>query len=240
MECRSRVCHRLAGVVAAALLLVPVLVPAADHEDSPSVRLDPTADFGDVLAWMSPDAADLNLIATVVRNATPASRFSDAVQYVFHTRSSDTFGGDAASPVNVICQFEGVDEQTVSCWAGNESYVSGDASDPAGLVSDDGKLRVFAGLRNDAFFFNSAGFNATRALVIDAAPSLEFDAAGCPQLDEPTSNALVTQLMTAPGGGPAVDNFGNANILVLAVSVDKSIVTGGGPIVGVWGSTRRR
>ncbi len=212
-----------------------VSVRAADHEDSPGVRADPSADFGDVIAWMSSDAQRLHLLATVVRRATTESRFSDATVYVFHTQSRTAFGEPGATPVDVSCTFEGTTTQIVTC-SGGGSTVTGDASDPAGITSQDGKLRVFAGLRNDAFFFNSSGFNATRGAVINAASSLTFDAAGCPALDEATSNALVTTLMTTDGG-PAVDAFGNANILVLAVAVDKSLVTAGGPIVSVYGST---
>jgi hypothetical protein len=235
----------IGGFALLVVFLFPGLSRGADHEDSPSVLADPTSDFGDVLAWMSPDADKLNLVGTVVRRATAESRFSDSVQYVFHTTSRSAFGEPASEEVNIICTFEGTDQQTVSCWAGDDSYVTGDASDPNGIVSDDGDLRVFAGLRNDAFFFNSSGFNATRAAVRMAAPSLTFDAAGCPAVDEATSDTLVTLLMSSvPSGGgepgPAVDAFANANILVLALQVDKSIVTGNGPIVSVWGSTNRR
>lgn len=233
----------LAGVrciiVSSVLTLAGPLL-AADHEDSPAVRTDPTTDYGDVIAWMSSDASRLHLIGTVVRRATAASRFSDSAQYVFHTRSGQAYGDIEGPVVNIICNFEGVENQTISCWAGRESFVMGDASDPEGIISEDGRLRVFAGLRNDAFFFNANGFNATRGLVINAASSLTFDDAGCPQLDSATSNALVTQLQTLPDGSPAADAFGNANILTLAISVDKSIVTPDGPIVAVWGSTRQR
>jgi hypothetical protein len=202
------------------------------------VRAEPSTDFGDVLAWMSPDAQRLNLLATVVRRANSFSRFSDAALYVFHTTSRPAFGEPPGSEVNVICKFDDVSTQTVSCFAG-DSAVSGVASAPEGIVSDDGVLRVFAGLRNDAFYFNSDGFNATRGLIIDAAPGLSNDAAGCPALDEDTAGALVDQLQSGAMGAAAPDNFGNANILVLAVSVDKSIITRNGPIVSVWGSTNR-
>jgi len=230
---------RLASILWAALL-VGIVAPtpavrAADHEDSPSTRADPSADYGDVIAWMSSDAQRMHVVATVVRRATAESRFSDAAVYVFHTQSSPAFGQPGAAPVDISCTFEGTTTQTVTCSVGG-STVSGNASNPAGITSGDGKLRVFAGLRNDAFFFNSGGFNATRGAVINAAPSLSFDPAGCPALDEATSNALVTTLMTTMGG-PAVDAFGDANILVLAIALDKSLVTPGGPIVAVYGSS---
>jgi Domain of unknown function (DUF4331) len=213
---------------------------AADHEDSPSVRQDPTTDLGDVLAWMSPDAQKLNLLASLVRHATAQSRFSDAALYVFHTRSAAAYGAAAADEVRVICEFDAGSPQNVRCWAGDESFVEGDASNPNGIRSSDGKLRVFAGLRNDAFFFNSAGFNATRDIVIGAASSLTFDDAGCPMIDAATSGVLVNQLQTSADGGPPQDAFADANILVLALQVDKSIVSPGGPIVAVWGSTNRK
>lgn len=224
----------------ASLTVLASVAWGADHEDSPSVRTDPTTDLGDVMAWMSPDAQRLNLLATVVRHAGANSRFSDAALYVFHTTSLPAFGQTPppGGEVDVICKFDGATTQTTTCYAGG-STVSGNANTPAGIASSDGRLRVFAGLRNDAFFFNSDGFNATRGLVINAAPTLTFDAAGCPAIDSSTSQALVTQLQSGRAGAPATDNFGNANILVLALSVDKAIVTRNGPIVGVWGSTNR-
>ncbi len=231
----------IVGVLAVAIINLGVLVPsgrAADHEDSPAARADPSADYGDVIAWMSSDAQRLQIVATVVRRATAESRFSDAAVYVFHTQSLSAYGATpTADPVDIVCTFEGTTTQTVTC-SGGGSTVSGNASDPAGITSGDGRLRVFAGLRNDAFYFNASGFNATRGAVIGAAPSLSFDAAGCPALDEATSNALVTTLQSTDGGA-AVDAFGNANILVLAITVDKSLVTAGGPIVSVYGSTHQ-
>jgi hypothetical protein len=174
----------------------------------------------------------------LVRNATASSRFSDSVQYVFHTSSKATFDGTASDEVPVVCEFDA--QQTVECWAGDDAYVTGDASNLTGITSSDGKLRVFAGLRNDPFFFNLSGFRATAETVAGAAGGLTFDAAGCPAVDDATSSALVTQLMSAPGGGAAVDSFANFNVLALVVVVEKSILTTNGPIVAVSASTRRQ
>ncbi|TMA23646.1 MAG: DUF4331 domain-containing protein, partial [Deltaproteobacteria bacterium] len=73
---------------------------------------------------------------------------------MFHTSSLSAFGSAAGSTQDIVCTFDAA--QKLSCWAGNE-YVSGDASNPAGLASGSGKLRVFAGLRDDPFFFNLHG-----------------------------------------------------------------------------------
>jgi len=104
-------------------------------------------------------------------------------------------------------------------------------------VSADGKLRVFTGLRQDPFFFNLAGFRETCRIVAGAASGLTFDAAGCPALDEATATALVTQLQSAPGGGPAPDSFAGFNVISIVLEIDKSLVTPGGPIVAVEAST---
>jgi uncharacterized protein DUF4331 len=224
------------GVLVAGWLLQPAW--AADHADGPAAKADPSADITDVFAWMSPDASRLILIMDLVRNASTASRFSDSVDYVFHTTSAVSFGAPASPEVAVVCRFN--KKQRIHCSAPHGEHVDGDASGLNGLTSKKGKLRVFAGLRDDPFFFNLDGFKATAAIVAGAAGGLTFDAAGCPALDAGTSAALVNQLQTAPGGGPAVDNFARFNVLAIVVSIDKSVVTKNGPIVGVWGSTNRR
>jgi hypothetical protein len=200
--------------------------------------MDPAADITDIFAWTSSDMSHVNLVMDVFPSATANSKFSDAVQYVIHTRSKAKFTDAATSEkaADVICTFDS--SQKISCWAGG-SYVTGDASSPSGLTSADGKMKVFAGLRDDPFFFNLDGFKAVATAVNMAAPNLTFDPSGCPQLDMATSTALVTQLSTAPGGGAAQDHFAKKNVLAIVVSLDKTLVTTGGPIVNVWGSTRR-
>jgi len=138
----------------------------------------------------------------------------------------------------VICQFD--PQQRVACWAGDEAFVTGDASSLSGITSRNGKLRVFTGLRNDPFFFNLAGFRETARQVTAAAGSLTFDAAGCPALSADTSRALVTQLQSAPGGGPAPDSFANFNVIAIVLEVDKSILTKHGSILSVAAATYRR
>lgn len=218
-------------------LALGIALPAlgADHGDGPAVMTDPAADVNDVFVWMSPDASKINFAMSVFPFANTESRFSDSVQYVFHVGSGAAFG-DVPDGGEIVCTFNAA--QDVQCWAGDTS-VLGDASSPAGLTSQDGRLRVFTGLRNDPFFFNLSGFRETTRLVTAAAPSLTFDDAGCPAVDGPTSAALVGQLQTEPGGAPAVDDFLDANILAIVVEVDKALVATDGPIVGVWASTNR-
>lgn len=217
------------------LALTPSLALAADHVDAPGVIADPTADLTDVFAWMDPAGGKMNLILNIP-SAGAGSAFSDAVQYVFHVESMAGYGM-AGETTNIICTFDA--SQMVSCWVGDQAYVNGDASNPSGLASTDGSIKVFTGRRNDPFFFNLSGFDATIETVVAAAGSLTFDDAGCPALDMPTSTALVTQLQTEPGGMPALDDFAGGEVLSLVVQVDVALVNSGGPVAAVWASTRR-
>lgn len=222
-------------LAAASLALLATHATAADHLDSPSVTTDAATDINDLFAWMSPDGTKLNLIMTVFPAATDTSAFSDSAQYVFHLNSSAAYG-EAATSFDILCRFDAA--QQIQCWAGNEDYVAGDASAAGGLASMNGMFTVHAGLHDDPFFFNIDGFNTTVSTVISAAPGLTFDAAGCPALDAATSNALVSQLQTAPDGGAAMDFFAPLNTMAIAIEVDASLVTPGGAILGVWASTR--
>ncbi len=228
--------HRAICAAAAAALLAPAMARAADHADGPTATADPASDITDVYAWTSSDGARVNLIMNVFPAASASSKFSNTTQYVLHTQSRASYGAAAGGSLDLVCTFDTA--QKISCWAGSE-YVTGDASPKAGIASASGKLKVFAGLRDDPFFFNLDGFKATAAAVRGAKSSLTFDAAGCPALDANTSSTLVTQLKTAPGGGAATDHFNGLNVLSIVLSVDKSLLTSGGSLVSVWGATYR-
>lgn len=226
----SRYTRTLTTVGALSLAALPLVGLAADHSDSPAVMSDPTADITDVYAWMNQDKLAL------VLDVPSAAMFSDAVQYVFHIDSGPAYGMADAQTM-ILCRFDA--SQRIECWLGeDDDYAIGDASDEAGLMSYNGTFRVFAGLRDDPFFFNATGFSETIATVVSAAGGLTFDEAGCPALDMATSGALVTQLMSEPGGDPAMDDF-TGDVLSIVIEVDASAVTAGGPVVGVWASTHR-
>lgn len=219
-----------------ALFLAASSVQAADHLDGPAVSADPAADITDMYAWMSSDASRAYLVMNVHPLATAESRFSDSVQYVFHTSSRAAFGDSNPSTTDLLCTFSR--DQKIHCWLGDEE-VSGDAGVEGGLASSSGKLRVFAGLRNDPFFFSLDGFKATVAAVVAAKPSLSFDAAGCPALDTDTVNTLVSTLASDGHGNAPVDFFLGLNTLSIVVSVDKTLINSRGDTIGVWGSTHR-
>jgi len=229
--------------LAIAVLAVSIPALAADHVDSPAATAEPTADITDVYAWMTHDADMLNVIVNVAPFAGDAAEFSTATQYAVHIGSSMAYG-EAPTTEMLMCQF--YTEHAIECWLG-DSYLEGDPSDPEGIVSEDGSLRVFAGLRDDPFFFELNGFKATVETVVAAVPTLVendlIDDNGCPLLDAETGAALRGQLMSgvaAPGEGGAPgasDTFAGQNVLSLVFQIDKELVNSGGDLLSVWAST---
>ena len=219
------------------LIVASAVAWASDHEAGPKVTAEPAAHVADVFAWMAPDGRHVNLVMDVFPSATASARFSDKVQYVFHTRSRATFTSATSVEENVICTFDAA--QKISCWGG-DSFVTGDASNPHGLASADGELLVFAGLRDDPFFFNASGFQAMTQAIAQSKLTLTTDPAGCPTFDAATQAALLQQLQSDGSGGVATDALAGENVLALVVQVDKGLLTRGGSFVAVYGATHRQ
>ena len=200
-----------------------------------TIRGDLADKLGSLAMWL--DSGKVVLVMNVAPLADASSKFSDKVQYVFHTESRAGFGMPGTK-VDIICTFDAA--QKIQCWVGDKGYVTGDASATGGLAADDGSFKVFAGLRDDPFFFNLAGFQDAVTTVEGAASALTFDAAGCPAVDPATSAALVGMLGgTAMGTMPASDFFAGKNVLSIVLSVDKAMLNAGGPIMSFWGSTNQ-
>jgi hypothetical protein len=238
----------------AAALFASLPARAADHLDSPAVKVDPASDITDVYAWVSSDKTKTYLVMDVFPAATSSSKFSNAVQYVFHLTSMDAYGEKDATKikqVNLICTFTA--DQLASCWVGpavtggissTTDFVTGQITDKTGLTSTMGKFKLWAGLRDDPFFFNLEGFQETVKAVEAAAMKPGFasivDASGCPHLDSTTAGALAGQLSHAAGGGAAKNFFGGLGVMAIVISIDTAVAAPGGKILGVWASTHRR
>lgn len=225
-----------AVVVAAALFSAPP-AGAIDHRDGSAVLADPSTDLTDLFAWMAPDGK-VNLVLGVFPSATTTSRFSNTARYVFHLGAHAAYASAMSATLDVICTFDAAAVQHVSCWAGAAEYATGAVGDVAGVMSSSGKLRVFAGLRDDPSAWNRAGFSSMASAVHNASPQAQFDAAGCIVVNSATSNALVGLLKSDGSGGPPRDAFAGQNVLAIVVSLDKSLLAAAPPILSVWASTR--
>jgi hypothetical protein len=255
----------LLGVVFAAASGVAGYALGADHTDgTPAVldQPDASSDITDLFAWTTSDGSKVNLVLDVYPAAMSGSAFSDAVKYVLHTTSAAAYGATGTRQLDVIVTFDKA--QTLSLWVVDPAtqqvldYMTGDASQTIGLASQSGHIRAFAGLRDDPFFFNLAGFKNVAKTVARFTPSA-VDAAGCPTVDAATSAALVGALQKdCTGSGHPLDFFAHptagsntacpsdnlnqglsGNILAIVLQVDKQLLTPGGPILAVWASTNK-
>lgn len=157
-----------AGLAAAgaSAVLVQDRSVAADHLDPPSrtdIRFDPTidlpGDIADIYAW--PDSTYLNLVYTFA-GPVPGERggfYDPAVIYQFHLSTAGRpdddefliearFGpGDGGNGIRLV----GAPGQTAPIIGPVER-----------ILEQDG-LRVFAGVVDDPFFFDTLGFRATNS-----------------------------------------------------------------------------
>jgi hypothetical protein len=218
---------------------------AADHLDSPNLMTNPLADINDVYAWMTPDALNVNLAMSVSpadpgTMAMPFTRhFSPTILYVFHVTSIAAFGM-TGTETKVICRINS--DTNGECWVGNQDYVNGDPSNPSGTTSKDGKVRLFAGLRSDPFFFDLQGLRDAVSTL--AGTTLTLDTAGCPQVTDTFATNVRKQLqetptvVQAPCTAGNKDCFATLNAKLIVLSIDKSLLNlSGHEILSVWAST---
>ena len=202
----------LAALVAGAIVMGGA-APASDHLDTQTAEMNPRADIGDLYAWTSRDAKQLNLVMTIVGEA-----FSDNVEYTFHVDSGQRLGATTGTTA-IVCRF-GAD-QAANCRADGV---------------DRNRLRIFAGRRDDPFFNNVKG---TRAAYQRAAAALRNGAptaAGCPSFDAPTTQAILFEWRHTDGGA-ASDLLAGWSPAALVVSIDLDVVAKNGPVLGVWATT---
>jgi hypothetical protein len=216
------------------------LARADDHLDSPSAVNRPEADLTSLYAWTSGPSleAKVNLILGVQH-----SELSTDIQYVFHVASGPSYG-NLTDEVLIICQLDA--RRSVECWVGDQLYLRGDATSPAGLLSPDGRLRIYAGPRDDPFFFNQAGYEEVLSQLRQDLTTAPRDAAFCPTLPSATTNQLLTRLTQGLQGGPPVNHYRRdvnaafGQITALILRVDKSLLTKGGDVLAIWASTHAR
>lgn len=146
-------------VVAAAFPLITDTVNAADHLDAPKTKGNLAADITDVYAWHTGEGkivAVLNF-AGFNESGQPA-KFDANVLYTIHVDNNN----DNESDFDTLIRF-GQDEGgnwgvQVTDLPGGAAVIEGPVG---GTITTDLGLRVWAGLRDDPFFFDLAGFNKT-------------------------------------------------------------------------------
>jgi len=153
---------RLASVASAAVILAIGLAPvgafAADHLDSPTVSAMGSADLTDVYAFSTHDKQRSILIANVNPGAgalpNSTNYFGTGVQYNI---TVDT-NGDTTPDVTYTLRFgapTSAHHQSVSISRNGQAWGSGTTES---TISLRGGARLWAGLRDDPFFFDLDAF----------------------------------------------------------------------------------
>jgi hypothetical protein len=154
------------ALIASGAFASAATVNSADHRDSPLNISNPTADINDVYAFRSLENNN-NLVVAVSVNPlivpsdnNTRGNFDPAVQYQLHIDKNGDLADDITVNIRMTTQsnnlvIEGMTAQPIVA-----AITAPGATTP--VVTNAGGIKVFAGLRDDPFFFDLAGFQAFR------------------------------------------------------------------------------
>ncbi len=188
---------------------------AADHADGPALLEDPAADIQDVYAFVAPqDPSRLVLVMTVHAFATEASRFSPRVDYVLEVAQNISLG----AAYELRCRFSDGPDRRYTC-TGPEGV---EAVGAVGVASGGGRLRAWAGLADNPYFFDREAYQTSLA--------------------RSRGEAAAGSGLCGLEGGVGIDTFAGTNVLAIVLEVDSALFTedGADPQLLVWGRTERR
>ena len=240
----------VAGTVAA-LGAGPVIVTGSDHLDAPLVKTDGRIDITDVYAFAS-SGGTTSLIVNVNPLMTPGmtkgARFRQGALYQIKIDTN----GDAKADIAYRIKFsnlkhlsDGATYQTYQIkratgsaanrneWSG-VTVAIGRTSAYGHAVRTDvvlGGGKVFAGPRDDPFYFDLVGFKHLKARLL--AGSTTIGAPGdAPCVDG--TDTMTDHLLSCFTG---VDTFAGTNVSSIVLQVPNAKVGGTGHAIGVWATT---
>ncbi len=144
--------------VAMALVLACGTANSADHSEAPMASADPAADIADLYAWHSGNKLVAALTYAGLSGSMTGPLYDDDVLYTVHVDND----GDNEADIDVLVRFGRNDDGDwgvqVENLPGSDSPLSG----PVGtqISAGDGRY-VWAGWRDDPFFFDLEGFTTT-------------------------------------------------------------------------------
>lgn len=198
-------------------------IQAADHRDSAALTADRAADIADVYAFGSPTNPANVVLAMTVSGLIPPSEvgatfFDPDVVYQFKIDNT----GDAREDVviqafvtgtgsNQVMHFRGptaplVVGTTARTIPGPETATVRVSQGASAITASRGGMTVFAGVRDDPFFFDLGAF---RAIITGQATS--FNNPGTDTFAGTNVLALVVELPAAWLGGPQVGVWGTTS-----------------------------
>lgn len=195
----------LAGAGALALAALGV-TQAADHAEAPLAAANLIADIDDLYAWHVPSANKLVTVMTLSnlpgQNAPTIDDLSDDILYGFHIDNNN----DDVPEFDIWVRF-GPD--SLGNWGMQVENLPGSNAPVVGpvesIVYTDAGRYVFAGLRDDPFFFDLTGFHETLQTATVSFDSRRDDFAGTNVL----AIVLEMDLQAALGGHQSLRVWGS-------------------------------
>lgn len=209
--------------------------PKADHRDGSLIIIDPSADLADVYAFLNPnDPTKVVLALTVNPFQAPGNGQFFSPDVLYQIKIDNGSGKDGSGPLDaeedLVIQAtftKASDDQQVSVvgpvkpkktgtlnslvkLGKDQTAITGPANGTVTTASNG--IKVFAGLREDPFFFDLI-FGEKAAGVIKGPPV-----------------ALRT---------PGIDFFAGFNVSIFAIELPSSLIKGTGSSVKIWATTSR-
>ena len=241
----------LAGTIAA-IGAGPLVVGAADHLDSPLVKIDARVDITDLYAFRTgaqSTALALNVNPLTAPADSKTTRFrADTLYEIKIDTNSDAradiayrirfshlkhYGDGTVSQTFKVKRATGSAARSTS-WTG-ATVATGTTSRYGGttkVASVSGGGRAFAGPRDDPFFFDLVGFKHLKSRLLNGQLDLGSagDSTNC-ALDDTDSSANLLSCFTGS------DTFAGTNVSSIVLNLPDSKLGGKGKTVGVWATT---
>lgn len=194
----NRLCATIVAAALVALLWSPRLVDAADHRDAPTIDEYSAIDINDVFMFRDPPTTGSNLVVALSTQAVADPQFGSSYHFQanalyrlnFSTKASakptanidfvfGPFGNGPDCPAPAAaCQtftatFNFAHKVTVEGFA---TQGTARTMHLAPAITTSGNIKIFAGPREDPFFFDLVGFNRSIASGTNQFPSSAVDA----------------------------------------------------------------
>jgi hypothetical protein len=209
------------GLFVAAALITGSIVFAADHIDSPAVT-NATTDITDVYAFRAQDPNNIVFVANTQGLLAPgvsaAAKFDPNTLIEFNIDNNN----DNVEDLVIQCILENgkmkVYGPTAPTATGTRSQLQGGVTVEADItpygaspsVGTGSGMKLFAGTRDDPFFFD---LNRFKAILAGTAPGFN---------------------------NPGTDTFAGTNVLSVVVEVPKSLLNAASGKINLWLETKKR
>lgn len=244
----------VAGTVAA-VAVAPLFVGAADHLDSPIVKIDSRIDLTDIYAFAIGTSGRSALVMNVNPLTSPANTktayFRTGALYEFKIDTNADAHADIAYRIrfsNLQHYADGARYQTftvkratgaaadVHAWTGTTVAIGLSTAYGHTLRTSviAGGGHAFAGPRDDPFYFDLVGFKHLKERLLAGSTTVGTPgtASDCPPAST-TDNSTNSLLSCFTG----TDTFAGTNVSSIALQLPNGMIGGATHTIGVWATT---